>query len=70
MKEESVDAEEPAEIVAARMTDALAYLSRVAHDAGLESISSDLLSIRRKLKQAAKSVSATEKKSARRNIRA
>jgi hypothetical protein len=34
------------------MADAVTYLSRVAHDAGLETISSDLLSISSRLRNA------------------
>ncbi|SCB51788.1 hypothetical protein GA0061098_101658 [Bradyrhizobium shewense] len=41
-------------VVAERMADAVAYLITVAREAGLGSISSDLLAIRRKLRARAK----------------
>lgn len=45
---------EPDAVVAERMADAVAYLSTVAKEAGLGSISSDLLAIRRKLRARAR----------------
>jgi hypothetical protein len=54
MSGDPVDDEEPAATVADRMADAVSYLSVVARDAGLDSISADLLSIRRKLKDKAR----------------
>jgi hypothetical protein len=50
MSEDHVDDEEPATEVAEHMVDAVSYLSAVAKKAGLESISSDLLAIGRKLR--------------------
>ncbi|MHC4044400.1 hypothetical protein I3J27_35125 [Bradyrhizobium xenonodulans] len=41
---------ETIEVVAERMADAILYLSDVARDSGLETISNDLMSIRGKLK--------------------
>ncbi|WFU26756.1 hypothetical protein QA649_11265 [Bradyrhizobium sp. CB1717] len=43
------------ELVARRMAEAVLYLSDVARGAGLESISCDLLSIRKKLNRRARS---------------
>ena len=48
------DGEEPSAKVAEHMADAVSYLSRVAKNAGLEQISSDLLAIRRKLRAKAR----------------
>lgn len=53
MSGDTVEGEDPSAGVAERMADAILYLSAVAKKAGLEAISDDLLSIRKKLKEGA-----------------
>ncbi|PDT64521.1 hypothetical protein CO683_37595 [Bradyrhizobium ottawaense] len=55
MSENKNNDEASPELVAERMADAVQYLIDVAREAGLESISADLLSIRGKLAERASS---------------
>lgn len=53
MKERSERRASPRKEIAYRMADAVAYLSKVAADAGMKSISAELSAIRRRLARTA-----------------
>ncbi len=66
MNDDTAGGDEPVAGVAGRMADAVSYLSTVAREAGLSSISADLLLICEKLKQKARPTgSSTGRKTAR-----